>query len=336
MRFLRICAASTTSPTARADCFPARRFRPAPNVAAAFFRLFLRAANAYPGEDLRAFTFLTLALTLACGGGAPDASTPVHELPSDAQASNGDYICWKEHLVDDESKAGGVPLRGPVALVIDDFDRDGAEDVVVAYAESAHIRISYGTEGAPDEWFRLSLAEGPEVEGLTGVATGDWNGDGWLDLVVEGPAPLYLENPASEHRGFRWKRLESCEGCTPDAVETAPLPGSVSLSGYAQADIDQDGDPDALGDAGGGGIAWFQNDGDKWTRHDIVRRADGAYPAWSPRDMDGDGDIDFLGVRSGSGKLDGLMWLEQQRAPSAVQRHQPARAEGDSEALPAL
>jgi len=210
------------------------------------------------------------------------------------------------------------------------------EDIVVAYAESRHVRIAYGTAGRPDEWFRLSLAEGDEVKGLTGVARGDWNGDGWPDLLVQGPKPLYLQNPASEHRGFRWKRLESCEGCEPEPEpDDAAPPVSLSLAGYAVADIDQDGDPDALGGTRDGLIAWFQNESGGWTRHDIVRRAEGVYPAWEPRDIDGDGDTDFYGLRAGSGELDGLFWLQQQRALSPVQRHQPAREEGDSEALPA-
>jgi hypothetical protein len=32
------------------------------------------------------------------------------------------------------------------------------------------------------------------------------------------------------------------------------------------------------------------------------------------RDMDGDGDVDFLGTRGNSGPYDGLFWLEQVRS----------------------
>jgi hypothetical protein len=44
------------------------------------------------------------------------------------------------------------------------------------------------------------------------------------------------------------------------------------------------------------------------------------------RDMDGDGDVDFLGTRGNSGSYDGLFWLEQVRSAEPRRAFTPARS----------
>ena len=44
------------------------------------------------------------------------------------------------------------------------------------------------------------------------------------------------------------------------------------------------------------------------------------------RDMDGDGDVDFLGTRGNSGPYDGLFWLEQVRSSEPRPSFERARA----------
>jgi hypothetical protein len=54
------------------------------------------------------------------------------------------------------------------------------------------------------------------------------------------------------------------------------------------------------------------------------------------RDMDGDGDTDFLGTRGNSGSYDGLFWLEQLRSAEPQAAFERARALDSPEiALPA-
>jgi hypothetical protein len=43
------------------------------------------------------------------------------------------------------------------------------------------------------------------------------------------------------------------------------------------------------------------------------------------RDLDGDGDLDFLSTRGNSAPYDGVFWLEQVRTPAAVPAFQRAR-----------
>ena len=45
-----------------------------------------------------------------------------------------------------------------------------------------------------------------------------------------------------------------------------------------------------------------------------------------PRDMDGDGDIDFIGTRGNSVPYDGVFWLEQVRTTEPVAAFEQARA----------
>ena len=65
-------------------------------------------------------------------------------------------------------------------------------------------------------------------------------------------------------------------------------------------DLDQDGDIDIFGVSGstGGGLAWWENDGDENFTMRSVASFSGAHSA-CPADVDGDGDIDL--VASGAG-----------------------------------
>ena len=62
-----------------------------------------------------------------------------------------------------------------------------------------------------------------------------------------------------------------------------------------------------------------------WTRHDISRRKRGMYDAFIARDMDADGDVDFVTTRGNSANFDGVLWLEQVRTKEPVKAFQPAR-----------
>jgi hypothetical protein len=70
-----------------------------------------------------------------------------------------------------------------------------------------------------------------------------------------------------------------------------------------------------------------------WTRHDISRRRRGMFDQFVPRDMDGDGDIDFISTRGNSSIYDGVFWLEQVRTSSPVPSFAPARKQ-DSPEIP--
>jgi hypothetical protein len=165
----------------------------------------------------------------------------------------------------------------------------------------------------------------------------DLSGDGRLDIVtfetanLVGASLVWLEQPAD-----------------PDAPWPLHLIGDYApdqVVGLAAADIDGDGDADLM--TGGyslgarteeaevrptdalGRLAWYANPGDPagtWTRHDISRRARGMFDKFVPRDLDGDGDIDFVSTRGNSGDYDGVFWLEQVRGTAPRPAFERARA----------
>ena len=105
--------------------------------------------------------------------------------------------------------------------------------------------------------------------------------------------------------------------------------------GYSRGPRDRDGDPPLTTSLGR--LAWFENPGSEqvWVRHDISRRYRGMFDAFVARDMDGDGDVDFVGTRGNSYPYDGVFWLEQRRTERPVQSFTRARQADSAEvALP--
>jgi len=94
---------------------------------------------------------------------------------------------------------------------------------------------------------------------------------------------------------------------------------------YSGGPRDRDGETVTSNDALGR-LAWFENGADgHWKRHDISRRKRGMFDKFVARDLDGDGDVDFLSTRGNSAPYDGVFWLEQVRTRAARAAFQPAR-----------
>ena len=107
------------------------------------------------------------------------------------------------------------------------------------------------------------------------------------------------------------------------------MSGAYSRSGRA---ADAEVEPDTPL----GRLSWFENPGDldgEWTRHDISRRKRGMFDKFIARDMDDDGDVDFVGTRGNSAQYDGVFWLEQVRTEEPVAAFAQAR-DAESEQMP--
>jgi FG-GAP-like repeat len=267
-------------------------------------------------------TTLAAVLAIACVCAAALRAQPgsLARMPTDARAAGGDFIAWREHLIDDEA-TGGVPLRGGDGLVMADLDGDGYEDIVSVHesddvydgAPEGHIRIAFGSAD-PDVWQLATLAEGPEAGAAEDVAVADLNGDGLLDIVAacELAHLIYFENPGRgpDLRRGTWARL------IPTATQ-----GRGSFIRVFLADLNGDGRPEVLTANKGAqdptraaqepkAISFFELAGSPlddaaWVEH-VLTEVPWPINA-EPVDLDGDGDSDVLG---GSVAEERIIWFE--------------------------
>src|SRR5690606_15703555 len=194
------------------------------------------------------------------------------------------------------------------------IDLDGDGDLDIVGGSVAEQRIVWFENRSRDGRFDFvthALEITPASPGAKTVAVHgfhmefvDLSGDGRLDIVtfnparIVGPELVWLEQPADITGPWREHLIDSY---APD-----------SFVGLRVADIDGDGDPDIM--TGGcslssrtsdeptpqaalGRLAWYQNEGGEWIRHDFSRRQRGMFDMFVERDMDGDGDVDFIGTR---------------------------------------
>ena len=223
-----------------------------------------------------------------------------------------------------------------------DLDGDGDMDIVVGARGDARL-VYFENLGMG------SLDFEEHAIGIYGGAMGGFNLE-YTDLSNDGRLDILGMNSRGQ---FIW--IEQPENI--DNTWNAYTIGSIlpdGLVGMEIADIDNDGDIDVMvgsysrgsrtgdGDVDAndalGRLAWFENPGEaksEWTRHDISRRKRGMFDKFIARDVDGDGDIDFLGTRGNSAPFDGVFWLEQVRSNEPRRNFQPARTqESDEIALP--
>jgi hypothetical protein len=173
----------------------------------------------------------------------------------------------------------------------------------------------------------------------------DLSGDGRLDIVtfefarLVGRSVVWLEQPATLDGVWQ---LHTIGDYAPDEVvglSAVDIDGDgwidVMTGGYSGGarDADTDLSPNAVS----GRLAWFRNPGKiaaaeaGWTRHDISRRRRGMFDQFVPRDMDRDGDIDFVSTRGNSSIYDGVFWLEQVRTAAPVASFTQARSKESPE-----
>ncbi len=178
---------------------------------------------------------------------------------------------------------------GAKSVYAADVDGDGDLDVLGA-AEYGSVSGGYviwweNTAGDGTAWTEQIVSSA--FNGGNSVYAADVDGDGDLDVLgaAEGIDTIaWWENTAGD--GTAWT----------EHIVSSTFDGAESV--YA-ADVDGDGDLDVLGAAyTAGTIAWWENttgDGSAWTEHILSSTFNGAASVYAS-DVDGDGDLDVLGV----------------------------------------
>ncbi len=273
-------------------------------------------------------------------------TNPISWFDTGADPLSGD---WIEHEI--------VQVIWPINSQTVDLDRDGDLDIVGGSTGEARIfwfeNRSAGSVELVEHPIRIegttTTADTPRPPNVSptgallngfNMAFADLSGDGRTDLatVESGGVLVWLEQPADPADAWVLRRIGTLR---PDG-----------MVGFALADIDGDGDLDAMSGAYSrsgraadgevepdtplGRLSWFENPGDLdagWTRHDISRRKRGMFDKFIVRDMDGDGDVDFVGTRGNSAQYDGVFWLEQVRTDEPVAAFVQAR-DVESEQMP--
>ena len=256
---------------------------------------------------------------------------------------------WKEHEL--------TRVRWPINAEPVDLDGDGDIDVVggsvaetrimwfenLGLGEFAEHPIQISGTAVPQDRRRPREREVEEAA-VTGFNMDyvDLSGDGRLDIVVAEAfhTLVWLEQPSDPNDSWE---LHTIGTHWPDllvGLAVADINGDgrpdVMTGGYSRGPRDQDGDIDLSTPMGR--LAWFEHPGDardNWIRHDISRRKRGMFDKFVPRDMDGDGDVDFVSTRGNSVPYDGVFWLEQVRSTDPRPSFERARGiDSDEAALP--
>ena len=245
-------------------------------------------------------------------------------------------VAWLRREAGDGFRAVTLASRLPRVADVQaaDFDGDGDLDLVVAAFGWRWFGAVLLLENRTTDWSRPVFVrrELDPRKGAVHVPVADLNRDGHPDFVA-----LFSQ----QHETVVAFLGDGRGGFRKETIDAAPHPAWGS-SGLSLADLDGDGDQDALVTNGDmlddflvkpyHGLRWLENRGSfPWTAHEIAALA-GAERARAA-DVDGDGDLDVVacafvapppqGTAEGPvdrASLPSLVWLEQ-TAPGRFARH---------------
>ncbi len=211
-----------------------------------------------------------------------------------------------------------------------DIDGDGDLDIIAGSRSEARLVLFRNEGGARFVESPINIDVGRA--GGFNLDFSDIDGDGRLDILTASRGGLvWLAQPASDLEPWKSNFIGTFQPDTMTGFTVADINGDgradVIGGSYSRGPRDSDGDMDIMGRLGR--MGWFEQPdrpSDPWVRHDISRRLRGMYDQFVARDMDADGDVDFVATRGNSDPYDGVFWLEQMRTARPTRSFIRARA----------
>lgn len=206
----------------------------------------------------------------------------------------------RDRFQPDPQSVVALPTRASAALFAD-WDNDGDLDLYVSSMPRPKsglvgCRLLENTGGGQFRDISENCGACPAEFGGRSAATADFDGDGWLDLVVgEDPLPGYNGSPTKSSRLFR--NLGGLKFV--DASREAGLPEQTPGLGVAAGDVNGDGWPDLFLASHLGGNRLLIND-----QHGRLREPEGSKETFHWADASGDNMV--CGVSLGDVNRDGL------------------------------
>ena len=220
-----------------------------------------------------------------------------------------------------------------------DIDGDGDMDIIVGSNGENRIILFENVDPKNLTFIEHAIGVyGPKTNGFN-MEFLDLNGDGRLDIIgAAGRTLAWFEQPAEIDHAWISRTIGSFDPDSMTGFEIDDINGDglIDIIAGSYSRGPRMGDGDVTAEDSLGRIGWFENPGDlerQWIRHDISRRKRGMYDKFIARDLDGDGDTDFIATRGNSYPYDGVFWLEQLRTATPQPAFERAR-EMDSPEMP--
>ena len=217
---------------------------------------------------------------------------------------------FKEISIDTDS-------NGAQDVHVDDIDGDGDMDIIVAAQDAGTVEWYENKGGSNPNWGKTLIAS--DLESVTGVSVADIDGDGDLDILSssQGDSKIaWYENNGRSDPAFKSQNI-AVDPPGPVQTDINGNPPAENV-GYAAdvrvADMDGDGDLDVITSNYEGTYHVYKNDGSSnpsWDKNVLAQRSRRNVQLFEMGhgDIDGDGDIDVVGVSRYEGSV---FWYESE------------------------